>query len=117
MTIVLLAIVFVIVAIEVTISFGYIVSMFRGAPYVPSDAASIARILDYADLKPGELAADLGSGDGRILVAIGKQGIAAHGYEIQLPLVLVSRWRIRKQKLGRLLTVCWKSFWRAELSV
>src|SRR5260370_12816225 len=38
------------------------------APYVVSPQAIVDRMLEIADLKPGEMLYDLGSGDGRILM-------------------------------------------------
>ncbi len=40
---------------------------------------------------PGPALVDLGSGDGRIVIAAAKHGIAAIGYELNYPLVLYSR--------------------------
>ena len=38
------------------------------APYVVSPQQIVDRMLELADLKPGETVYDLGSGDGRILI-------------------------------------------------
>jgi len=40
----------------------------RLAPYVPSPAPVVERMLELADLKPGETVYDLGCGDGRVLI-------------------------------------------------
>jgi len=39
------------------------------APYVPSPPHIVERMLEIAQLKPGETVYDLGCGDGRILIA------------------------------------------------
>lgn len=43
--------------------------LFLDVPYVPTDEAVIEAILDFAGVGPKDLIYDLGSGDGRILVA------------------------------------------------
>lgn len=55
---------------------------FVGAPYVPTHKAAIVRALDMLPLKPGDRVVDLGSGDGRFLLAAAKRGLRATGYEL-----------------------------------
>ncbi|MCW8965184.1 MAG: class I SAM-dependent methyltransferase, partial [Candidatus Pacearchaeota archaeon] len=62
----------------------------------------------------GDKMVDLGSGDGRIVIAFAKKGIEAHGYEINPILVLYSKYKIRKLKLNNA-KIFWKSFWKANL--
>ena len=69
-----------------------------------------------ASLHGGERIADLGSGDGRIVIACARHGIRAEGYEINPILVYSSRRAIRRAGLEKLATVHWKSFWRADLA-
>jgi SAM-dependent methyltransferase len=88
----------------------------RGAVYVPSAPGKAVRIARMAGASPGQRAADLGSGDGRILIALARRGAEAHGYEVNPLLVLVSRAAIRRAGLGGRAFVHWKSFWRADLS-
>jgi ubiquinone/menaquinone biosynthesis C-methylase UbiE len=53
------------------------------APYLPSPQAVVERMLEAAQLKPGETLYDLGSGDGRIVItAAQKFGANAVGIEI-----------------------------------
>lgn len=63
----------------------------RGAPYVPSGRKTIERMLDLALLKVGERMLDIGSGDGRIVIAAARRGIIAHGVELNPWLVWWSR--------------------------
>jgi hypothetical protein len=44
-----------------------------------------------AHLPPGKLVADLGSGDGRLVIALAKSGLKATGYELNPWLVWYSR--------------------------
>jgi SAM-dependent methyltransferase len=54
----------------------------RDTPYVPTPPDVVARMLDMADLKPGEFLIDLGSGDGRIVVTAAQRGARAYGVDI-----------------------------------
>lgn len=67
-------------------------------------------------LKSGQKAADLGSGNGLILIEMAKRGIEAHGYEINPVLVLQSRINIKKAGLSGKAFVHFKDFWNADLS-
>ncbi|HLZ15162.1 MAG TPA: class I SAM-dependent methyltransferase [Candidatus Saccharimonadales bacterium] len=71
-----------------------------GPPYVPTLTLPLKTALDLLDLKPGETLLDLGSGDGRVLLAAARRGWNAVGIEVSPLLVLVARirtWRYRKQ--------------------
>ena len=46
-----------------------IIPVFFGAPWHPLSDENIDRIIKFADLQPGETFYDLGSGDGRVLIA------------------------------------------------
>jgi SAM-dependent methyltransferase len=50
--------------------------------YVPTRLQTVERMLDFAELKPGETVVDLGSGDGRIVLAAAKRGANARGIEL-----------------------------------
>ncbi len=67
------------------------------APYVVSPQEIVNRMLDLADLKPGETLYDLGSGDGRILItAVMRYKAKAVGVEISDDLVKSTNDRIRR---------------------
>lgn len=64
----------------------------RSAPFVPSPDPVVARMLELGELRRGELHYDLGSGDGRIvLAAAGRFQARSIGYEIDAKLVARSR--------------------------
>jgi SAM-dependent methyltransferase len=66
------------------------------APYVVSPQQIVDRMLELADLKPGETLYDLGSGDGRVLItAVQRYHAKAVGIEISEALVKTARDRIR----------------------
>lgn len=84
--------------------------------FVPSEESSVKTIVKLAQPRPGEKAVDLGSGDGRIVIALAQAGIEAHGYEINPLLVWWSRYRIRKAGLVGRAFIHRKNFWQEDLS-
>ena len=54
----------------------------RDVIYVPTRLQTVERMLDFAELKAGETLVDLGSGDGRIVLAAAKRGANARGIEL-----------------------------------
>lgn len=99
--------------ILVLITFG---AMVWGAPYVPSRTTSVAKMMALANIQPGEKAADLGSGDGRVVIAMAQQGAEAHGFENNPVLVFVAQRNIKKAGLAGKAFIHWKNFWRADFS-
>ncbi len=88
----------------------------RGAVYVPSTREKALLIARLSGAGPGERAVDLGSGDGRIVIALARQGAEAHGFEVNPVLVLISLRNIRRAGLRGRAFIHLKSFWRADLS-
>ncbi len=89
--------------------------IIKGAIYFPTQEYNLEKIISLADMQKGRMV-DLGSGDGRVVIAFAKKGIEAHGFEINPILVLISKWWIRKKGLQKKAFVHWKSFWREDLS-
>ena len=57
----------------------------HGAPWVPTPLAKVRQMLVLAEVKPGDIVYDLGSGDGRVLLIAGREfGARAVGVEISL---------------------------------
>lgn len=63
-------------------------SFFTGAPFVVTPMAIINEILTITGISSKDTVADLGSGDGRILIAAAKKGADTQGWEINPFLVL-----------------------------
>ena len=82
-----------------------------GAPFEPTSNKKIKKMIKLARIKKGDKAVDLGSGDGRIVIALAKAGAEAHGYEINPFLVLLSRRKIKKAGLKGRAFIHWKNFW------
>jgi predicted RNA methylase len=63
----------------------------NGAPWVPLEPFVIQNITDMAKIKKGDIFYDLGSGDGRVVIAAALCGATAYGIEIDPYRVLYSR--------------------------
>jgi len=73
-------------------------------------------MLKLGQISPKDTLLDIGSGDGRILIAAARLGAKAVGYEINPFLVCKSRRLIHQAQLDKLAKVYWKSFWQADFS-
>jgi 16S rRNA A1518/A1519 N6-dimethyltransferase RsmA/KsgA/DIM1 with predicted DNA glycosylase/AP lyase activity len=95
---------------------AYLLGLLNGALYIPTDRETLERMLAAAKLAPGDRLVDIGSGDGRLVIAAARMGIEAMGYEINPLLVWLSRGKIRKERLEMSARIIWKDFWNADLS-
>lgn len=68
------------------------------APYVASPMSVVKKMLEYAELKPGETVYDLGCGDGRIAI-MAAQEFGALGVGVDLNLRLVKEARAKVEDL------------------
>ena len=87
-----------------------------GAPYLPIDKDKLLIMIKLANIRPGERAVDLGSGDGRVVIALAQAGAEAHGYEINPLLVWLSRRKIRRAGLKNRAFIHCQSFRRLDFS-
>ncbi|HWP24417.1 MAG TPA: methyltransferase domain-containing protein [Candidatus Binatia bacterium] len=71
-------------------------------PFVPSPQVVVDKMIELAGVKSGDVVYDLGSGDGRIVIAAAKKGARAVGFEIDPDLVAESRANIQKAGLQHL---------------
>lgn len=90
--------------------------VFKGAFYAESSPERARNVVELADTRPGQKIADIGSGDGRLVIEFAKLGLDAVGYEINPWLVLVSRTRIKKLGLQDKAKIYWRNFWNVDLS-
>ncbi len=95
---------------------AFLLPPFLGAPFVPSSRVAVESILALSRVQPGERMVDLGSGDGRIVMAFARAGAEAHGYEINPTLVLISRFNIRRHGLHKNAHIHWRSFRACDFS-
>lgn len=76
------------------------------APFAPTPPEVVSRMLELAEIKHGDVLYDLGSGDGRIVVAAAKKfGIRAVGFEIDPGLVKDSRQFVKQAGLEELVEI------------
>ncbi len=59
--------------------------------WIPTPDATLDKMLDMAKVTPIDYVIDLGSGDGRMVIAAAKRGARAHGVEFNPDLVALSR--------------------------
>lgn len=103
-------------AITFVVSVAVLVSLKRGAVFLPTNAAAVKTMVEMLKIQSGERAVDLGSGDGRIVVALARAGAEAHGYEHNPFLVWWSRRKIRNCGLSDRAFIHQANFWNTDLS-
>lgn len=100
---------FIMAVIIVVLLFGFVIAV--GPPYLPTMRKQVESALDMLGLEPGQTMLELGSGDGRVMLAAAKRGWRVVGIELNPVLVVFSyvlTWRYRKQ-----VRVIWGSYWGA----
>lgn len=85
--------------------------IYSGPVYVPSTDIQIAEMLELAQLKKSDRCVDLGSGDGKLVIALAQQGYHAVGIENNPFLVWISRRMIRSLGLQERASIKWGNFW------
>ena len=107
--------------LSIILAYFFVIPFFFGAPYEPSGGKALKSIIKFANPKSGDKIAELGSGDGRICIALAKKlsknsKIEIHGFEINPFLVWISRKKIRKLGLQNKIKIYWKNFFKEDLS-
>lgn len=70
-------------------------SQVFGAPWIPSSRKSVKKMMQLAQIKPGDVLYDLGSGDGRIIIEAARRYKAvARGIEIDPLRYILSKIKI-----------------------
>jgi len=87
-----------------------------GSPFYPTEPKIVERLVKLAEIKPGDIIYDLGSGDGRIVIAAALVGAKAYGVEIDLLRCLYSRLWIKIFGLSKNAEIIKKSFYDVDLS-
>ncbi len=90
--------------------------MLFGAPFAATRNEKMKIMIGLLELKKGDKFVDLGSGDGRIVIAAAKKGVEAHGYEINPVLVFISKYKIKHKNLSGNAFIHWKSYWNVNLN-
>ena len=68
----------------------------KDAPYVPTPANVVDKMLDMANVGPGDYVIDLGCGDGRIVIAAARRGATGLGVDIDEKLIRKARGNARE---------------------
>jgi hypothetical protein len=94
------------VLLIISLLLGFVV--FFGPPYVPTLKRNLHTALDLLELKPGQTMLELGSGDGRVLVAAAKRGVNVVGIELS-PVLLVISW-LRTRRYRKRVRLIWGNY-------
>ncbi|MGH7855365.1 MAG: SAM-dependent methyltransferase [Candidatus Binatia bacterium] len=87
------------------------------APFDPTPQEVVDRMLVLADVRRNDAIYDLGSGDGRLLIAAAKKyGVRGVGFEIEPGLVKLARENARKAGVEKLVQIRQQDFLSADLS-
>jgi len=85
--------------------------------FVPTPLDVVLRMLELAEVKETDVVYDLGSGDGRIVIAAAKQfGCKGVGYEIDRELVEFSQVRAKGAGVASIVTIEHRDIFDADLS-
>jgi len=95
-----------------------ILPIFIGAPFEPTDKKTLRKMMEFSKIKKGEKIADLGSGNGRIVIEFAKLpfDLEVHGFEINPFLVWFSKRKIKKLGLQNKAFIHFGNFWNYNLS-
>lgn len=88
--------------------------LLPGAFYYPTTDKTVETIFRNIKLKSNDVFIDLGSGDGRIIIAAAQKNIKSIGYELDPILVKKSRQKINQLKLSQFTEIKFKNFWQAD---
>ena len=87
------------------------------APYVAAPEHAVDKMLEAANLQPGETLYDLGCGDGRIVIAAAQRyKVKAVGIEISETLAKSVAEKVKKEGLQKRVTIIHGDFMKTDLS-
>jgi len=98
------------------VALSLLLPLIKGPPYVPTSKRKVNSLMDMAPIRPGDLVANLGCGDGRFVLAAAQKGAHAYGYELNPLLVQYARWQIKRQNLEATAHIRLQDFWRVNLT-
>lgn len=99
-----------------TVIYIIYIQLIPGAFYYPSAPDRVKTIFNNLKINKNDTVIDLGSGDGRLLIAAAQKGAKAIGYEMNPTIAYQSRQKIASLNLTNLITIKIKNFWKADLS-
>jgi 16S rRNA A1518/A1519 N6-dimethyltransferase RsmA/KsgA/DIM1 with predicted DNA glycosylase/AP lyase activity len=101
--------------LPVIILFLGIIYYLQGPPFVASDDETTKEIVALVRKYKGKRVIDIGSGDGKLVIALAKAGYDAYGVELNPWLVFKSKQKIRQLQLNNA-HIMWGNFWTYDLS-
>ncbi|CAJ1071483.1 ATP synthase subunit C lysine N-methyltransferase [Xyrichtys novacula] len=84
-------------------------------PFVPATTAQVENVLSVLRARSGSLV-DIGSGDGRIVIAAAKQGFKASGFELNPWLVWYSRYKAWREGVHRSTSFYISDLWKVSFA-
>jgi precorrin-6B methylase 2 len=84
--------------------------------WVPTETALVEKMLDLAKVTPQDFVVDLGSGDGRNVIAAAKRGATALGVEYNPDMVALSRRNAERAGVGERATFVQGDMFEADFS-
>jgi SAM-dependent methyltransferase len=91
-------------------------ALARDVPFVPTPEAVVDKMLDVARVGPNDVVYDLGSGDGRIVIAAAKKGARAVGIDIDPQRIREARENARKAGVQKRVEFRQGDLFQADLS-
>ena len=101
----------------IVLFFFTVFDLFLELPYVGAKREMVSTIVKLAQIEKGETVVDLGSGDGRLLIAAAKKGAKAICYEINPFLIAVTLIHTKLEGLGNQVWIQRENLWKADLAV
>jgi SAM-dependent methyltransferase len=84
--------------------------------WVPTPQALVDKMMDLAKVTPQDYVIDLGSGDGRTVIAAAKRGARAHGIEYNPDMVELSKRNAAKESIGNRATFAKADLFESDFS-
>ena len=84
--------------------------------WVPTPPELVEKMLDMAQVTPQDIVIDLGSGDGRNVIAAAKRGARAYGFEFNPDMVALSRRRAQEAGVADKATFIEGDMFEADIS-
>jgi precorrin-6B methylase 2 len=84
--------------------------------WVPTPQELVEKMLDMAKVTPQDIVIDLGSGDGRNVIAAAKRGAHAYGFEFNPEMVALSRRKAQEAGVADLATFVEGDMFEADIS-
>lgn len=106
---------YVVIILILAVFISAAIAGFSAAPFVPTFARDVQRLLQFASVRNDELVIDLGAGDGRFLVAATRYGARAIGYEISLLMYCIAYGNVVLHRQQRRVRVVYANFYERNL--